>query len=95
MDKKIKFKDIANYIEGNTKQVVDKFDLLPKYKKEQVEWRKSICSDCMIEGKCKYCGCSVPGKLYVKKSCNDGERFPDMMDELEWNYYKKINNIKI
>jgi hypothetical protein len=96
MGKKITLKDLMSYTEGNAKQVVDKFDLLPKYKKEQVEWRKSICAnDCMIEGKCKYCGCSVPGKLYVKKSCNDGERFPDMMDELEWNYYKKINGIVI
>jgi hypothetical protein len=96
MGKKITLKDLMSYTEGNAKQVVDKFDLLPKYKKEQVEWRKSICvNDCMIEGKCKYCGCSVPGKLYVKKSCNDGERFPDMMDELEWNYYKKINGIVI
>ena len=96
MDKKITLRDILNYAEGNTKKVVDKFDLLPKHKKEQVEWRKSICvNDCMIEGKCKYCGCSVPGKLYVKKSCNGGERFPDMMDELEWDYYKKINKIKI
>lgn len=95
MNKKVTFKDIINYAEGNSKQLVDKFDLLPKHKKEQFEWRKSICAnDCVLEGKCKYCGCSVPGKLYVKKSCNEGERFPDMMDQLEWNIYKKENNIK-
>jgi hypothetical protein len=79
-----------NYLMKHCKERID------IYKKEHFEWRKSICAnDCMIEGKCKYCGCSVPGKLYVKKSCNDGERFPDMMDELEWNYYKKINGIVI
>lgn len=95
MNKKVTFKDIINYAEGNSKQLVDKFDLLSKHKKEQFEWRKSICAnDCVLEGKCKYCGCSVPGKLYVKKSCNEGERFPDMMDQLEWNIYKKENNIK-
>lgn len=92
MYKKITPKNILNYIEGNSKKIVDKFDLLPNYEKEQVEWS---ANDCMINGKCKYCGCSVPGKLYVKKSCNDGKRFPDMMNDIEWELYKKDNNIKL
>jgi len=35
--KKLTINNILNYAEGNSKQIVDKFDLLPKYKKEQVE----------------------------------------------------------
>jgi hypothetical protein len=37
----------------------------------------------------------VPGKLYVKESCNGGERFPDLMGAKDWEEYKKKNNIKI
>ena len=51
--------------------------------------------DCLKSRQCIYCGCSVPGKLYVSKSCNGGERFPDMMDSEEWEKYKKEKNIKI
>jgi hypothetical protein len=86
---------IRQYLEGNIRLWGDKFNLMPKYAKEQIIWRSHICSDCMSEGQCKYCGCSVPGKLYVKKSCNDGERFPDMMDKGDWEEYKKENKINL
>jgi hypothetical protein len=93
---KITPKKILQFLEGNAKMLGDRFNLLSKHEKEQVLWRIEICkSDCLIEGKCKYCGCSVPGKLYVKQSCNRGERFPDMMGEEEWQQWKKENNIII
>ena len=47
----------------------------------------------MKYGKCRFCGCKVPGKLYSTKSCNSGKLFPDMMNEAEWNGYKKIKGI--
>lgn len=94
MSNKITPKNIMNFIEGNMKMLGDRINLLPKFQREQVMWRSEICKDdCMVEGKCNYCGCSVPGKLYVTISCNNGERFPDMMDESEWEEYKKVNNI--
>jgi hypothetical protein len=31
----------------------------------------------------------------VEKSCNNGERFPDLMTEDEWAEYKKENNIVV
>jgi len=93
---KITTNKVLQFIEGNIKMLGDKFNLLKIHEKEQVLWRLELCSsDCVIEGKCKYCGCSVPGKLYVRKSCNNNERFPDMMNELEWQEWKKINNISI
>ncbi len=74
----------------------DKFNLLPEHQKEQFLFRVSLCKDdCFKSRKCIYCGCSVPGKLYVSESCNGGERFPDMMNPEEWEKYKKDKNIKI
>jgi len=93
---KITTKKVLQFLEGNIKMLGDKFNLLRNHEKEQVLWRLELCkNDCVLEGKCKYCGCSVPGKLYVKKSCNEGVRFPDMMDEWEWQEWKRINNIDI
>lgn len=88
-------KKIFQFIEGNLKLLGDKFDLLSEHQKEQVLYRLEICkNDCLVEKKCLYCGCSFPGKLYVKKSCNNNERFPDMMNSIEWDKYKEEQNIK-
>jgi hypothetical protein len=87
---------IFQFIEGHLKMFGDKFDLLPEHQKEQFLFRVSICKDdCLKDKVCKYCGCMVPEKLYVWQSCNNGQRFPDMMEEDEWETYKEENNIKI
>lgn len=88
-------KNINSFIEGNLNKLSDSLSLLAKHKREQVAWRLEICKDCVEVGKCKYCNCSTPGKLYVEKSCNDGRRFPDMMDKITWEDYKKVNKIII
>lgn len=89
-------KNISNFIEGNVKMLGDNFGLLPNYQKEQILYRANICKDdCVRNGFCKECGCSVPGKLYVNTSCNNGERFPDIMNESDWDKFKQTNNIKI
>lgn len=89
-------KKIFQFIEGNLKMLGDKFDMIPQHEREQVLYRSEICkNDCMKYGYCVNCGCSVPGKLYVKKSCNDGGRFPDLMDAEDWEKYKEENNIVI
>lgn len=94
--KDITLKNISAFIEGNSKQLADKFNLLPKEKKEQVAYRYEICKDtCGKLGKCEVCGCKFPGKIYVNESCNKGEKFPDIMSAEEWEKYKKENNIKI
>jgi hypothetical protein len=74
----------------------DVFHLLPHHEKEQVLWRMEICKDdCVKNGYCKYCGCDVPGKLYVNDSCNEGERFPNLMTKAQWEQYKQDNNITV
>lgn len=92
---KITLKNIKSYIEGNTQMILDGFGLQPLYIQEQIAYRMLQCkNDCMIQKKCKYCGCNVPAKLYVKESCNNGIRFPDLMDEIHWNNFKEKNGIR-
>jgi hypothetical protein len=87
-------KKIFQFIEGNLKMLGDQFDLMSQHQKEQVLYRSQICKDdCMKFGYCIECGCSVPGKLYVKESCNGGKRFPDLMSREDWKKYKSDNNI--
>jgi hypothetical protein len=93
---KITPKKIFHFFEGNLKLFGDYIHLLPLHEKEQVLYRSEICKeDCIRDGYCKYCGCSVPGKLYVTESCNGGERFPNLMNSKDWKEYKKENNIEI
>lgn len=74
----------------------DHLDLLPTYEREQVLYRSQICeSDCVKLGYCIYCGCDIPGKLYVNESCNGGERFPNLMSKDKWEKFKSENNIEI
>ena len=89
-------KKIFQFFEGNLRMLGDEYFYLPRHLREQVAWRSEICkNDCMKDGACIKCGCSVPGKLYVRQSCNQGERFPDLMKEEEWDEYKIKNNIEI
>lgn len=89
-------KKIYEFFEGNIKMLGDEFGMLADYQKEQVLFRMEKCKeDCMKFEYCIYCGCSVPGKMYVKKSCNDGARFPNIMNEQDWAQYKIDNNIEI
>jgi hypothetical protein len=93
---KITLKNIKHYIEGNIKMLGDKMYLLPEHEKEQVAYRAMICKDeCVKLGYCVYCGCDIPGKLYVKDSCNGGERFPDIMNKIDWEKFKLDNEISL
>lgn len=93
---KITAKKVFQFIEGNLKMLGDELHLLPLHEREQVLYRSAICKDdCVALGYCAYCGCSVPGKLYVRESCNGGERFPNMMNAENWQEFKTKNNIEI
>ncbi len=93
---KITPKKILQFIEGNLKMLGDTFHILPQHEREQVLFRADICKDdCMARGYCRYCGCNVPGKLYVNASCNKGERFPDLMTAAKWEEYKKEHGIEV
>lgn len=87
-------KNIKSFIEGNSKYVYNKFVGLPSYIKEQVAYRLLQCKDdCVPNNKCKYCGCPPKKKAFVHESCNKGVRFPNLMNEKDWNEYKRKHNI--
>jgi hypothetical protein len=93
---KITLKKIGQYLEGNLKMFGDKIYLLSDHEKEQVAYRAMICKDeCVKLEYCVYCGCDLPGKFYVKESCNGGERFPNLMSKQDWEKYKLENGITL
>lgn len=95
MKKKVTLANIKSFLEGYKNMFLLKLGTKPDWFKEQVAYRMSVCSnDCMIKRECKYCGCDVPAKMLVEKSCNNGERFPDIMNEQDWIKYKEDNGIK-
>ena len=94
MNKKITIKNIKAYIEGNSKMFLSKVGFQAEHLKEQIAYRVLMCNDdCVPQGYCQKCHCALPGKHYVAESCNNGERFPDLMSAKEWEEFKKQNNI--
>lgn len=93
MSKKITSNNIKNFFQGNVRVALNAINRLDPHIKEQVLYRSSHCADCLQAGKCKNCGCSVPGRWYSTATC--GERFPDLMEEQDWEKYKEDNNITI
>lgn len=93
---KVKLKDVENFIVGNYRFFKNKLIASPDYIKEQIYYRLSVCADdCLITNKCQYCPCPPKKKAWVTESCNDGERFPDLMNKDEWEQYKQDNNIEL
>jgi hypothetical protein len=98
MSKKITYKNIYNFFEGNSRMILSKLGIikiaLSTHIDDQIAYRLLICKDdCVPAGKCKVCGCGLPGRAFSSLSCNK-ERFPDIMSEEDWINYKKENNIK-
>jgi hypothetical protein len=93
---KINSKNIRSFIRGYSNYIVDQLGYYPDYLKEQVEYRLHLCkNDCIPQDGCKYCGCDPEKKVYDPKSCNNGDRFPDLMNEADWVKFKTENNISV
>lgn len=97
MEKKnpqITIKNIKSFLEGNSKMFLSKLGFQAEHLKEQIAYRMLICNDvCGKQGYCEKCGCDYPGKLYVNESCNNGEKFPDLMSKQDWIKFKQENGI--
>lgn len=90
----ITIKNIKSFLEGNGQRVLEGLHLQPLHIKEQIAYRRLSCkNDCAKTNKCIKCGCDFKGKTSVQESCNK-ERFPDLMSSLEWQQFKKENNIE-
>jgi len=93
MKSKITIKNIKQYLEGNTQRVLEELKLQPEHIQEQIAYRRLQCKDdCAISKQCIKCGCDFKGKTSVFESCNP-ERFPDLMNRVEWELYKTNNGI--
>lgn len=88
---------IKDFIQANYSYYKDKLlGDTPEYIKEQVVYRLKTCKDdCVPNNKCNYCGCPPAKKSWSKHSCNNGERFPDLMNKDEWEEFKTINNVEL
>lgn len=90
-----KLDNIKSFLEGNLKYYYDGIIGLPSYTKEQILMRFEKCKDtCFTEEGCEYCGCDPIKKAFTIKSCNEGKKFPDLMNKEDWEEYKNKNNGK-
>lgn len=89
-------KNIVSFVEGNYKYALDKFKGSKEHIKEQVYYRMYICKDsCVVNNRCDYCGCPPGKKAFVRESCNNSERFPDLMSKKQWDSFKEEKEIDI
>lgn len=94
MEKKITASNIFKYIQGNARLIASEFGFESKHMKEQVAYRMIICAEsCSAHGQCKECGCELPGKYFVTESCNNGSKFPNLMNKADWEIFKFNNGI--
>lgn len=92
MKHKITKQNIYNFIEGNYRMFLQ--DLQANHIKEQIAYRMLLCqNDCALTGKCVVCNCDYPGRVYTTESCNK-ERFPNLVSNVEWEEFKKLNSIE-
>jgi hypothetical protein len=95
-NKGVSLTNVQSFIEGNLKYYKDKFLSSPKYLQEQYHYRLYKCKDsCIPQEKCEVCKCPPLKKAWVTKSCNNGTKFPDLMDSDNWDEYKEDNDIDI
>jgi len=87
---------VIDFFQGHYRYLKDKFFGSPEYLKEQIIYRLDQCKDdCVPTGHCKYCGCPTEKKVWATSSCNNQERFPDLMHYEQWQNYKNERGIDI
>lgn len=85
----LNLENIKNYFKGNFELMKEKLGLQPEYIREQVIFRGSQCPiECVINDKCKFCGCDRVPKLFLDIPCNKNQALPNLMGEEEWKNYK-------
>jgi hypothetical protein len=95
MKHKITINNIYNYIQGNGRRMIEKSGQLQEHLQEQIAYRALQCNDtCVKDGKCRVCGCDLPGRFYTTTSCNRGDLFPDLMNKRKWDEFKINNKIE-
>ena len=54
--KDITIQNIKSFMQGNSRLLGSKFGVVDKHIQEQVAYRATLCTYCMSQGKCHYCG---------------------------------------
>ncbi len=94
MKAKINLHNIKSYIQGNWRAALLEYypDGLSPHIEEQYYWRikqvQEKSPECLEKGKCKICSCDTPELFMADKAC-EGNRYPEMMDEYEWEKFKE------
>ncbi len=68
---------------------------MPVHYKEQVLWRATQCSDCLLNGSCLHCGCEMPGKFLDETDECDQNKWGPMMVSPVWDMFKEDNNVQL
>jgi len=94
MSQEITPKNIYNYFQGHSRQILANLGVTSKHIEEQVAYRLLTCKDtCLPNKECSKCGCDLPQRAFTTESCNL-DKFPDLMNEEDWIKYKLDNGIK-
>lgn len=95
--KDITISNIIAYLEGNFKFYLSLLKAEPLYIQEQRLLRFHVCEDCLKNLKCKKCFCDVPERMFTSSNCKDNVccEWPSLMDEQQWNIYKKVSKIDV
>ena len=90
------YKKVYDFLQGESRVVMDTFNSLPEHIKEQVEYRTSLVEktspECLKDKKCVHCGCTIPDLFYADKPCEKG-CYPTMKSVKDWEDFKKIMKI--
>lgn len=94
---KITWENIKKFFQGNFYKLFRKVAPIVDHREEQYKWRLSLIQEksplCIEQGSCRICGCDVEGLALSDPPC-EGNCFPEIMNEVQWSQYKKINKIK-
>jgi hypothetical protein len=93
----VTMKNIHAYLQGNLRMLAEKYGedyiKMNTHIKEQIIFRMDISNpECIEQKECKECHCTIPNLMYADKQCG-GECYPKMMNEEEWEEFKKALRI--
>lgn len=84
-------KNWRNYVEGNLNfhKWSQNLSSMPMFNLEQYIFRAYLCRECLINTKCKGCGCPAPALFFAPNKIDPKGAWPKFYkDAIEWNNFK-------
>ena len=96
LTERITLSNIKGFIQGYSQLLLKSISefIYPRYRWEQIVYRRIKAEECMNLGDCKVCGCEMLGKTMEDRPC-EGGCYPEMKDGSTWNKFKEENKIKL